>query len=581
MNKNDFDMLIDLVLGISIIMGILLGLEKGYGYFAITVISMGILFYLNKRKKQKERLMFLKNIREKWAKKHIESRDFSNIEKLYRYNEKYEDVDFTIDDITWRDLNMEEVFKEIDHTKSLPGMQFLYNTLRKPIYDQELLESRNKVINSYIDKEELSQEIQYPLAVLGKEEGKNIFTYFKSGIDIDTRPLTLYTILSYIPYLVIGLFFVKLSIAFISLIVLVGINNIIYQKNKDKVYKEMETFEYLGRLISCAEKIVKIETEGLQTKKLEIEDILKSIKSLRKNISKINFNETFLSEAEMLVHYYNMLMLKEPKVFYKAVGQINKHRENMIKLYKLIGEIDVYIAIASYKSGLEYYSKPNLEKENRTYIEVENLYHPLLKNPVSYSFILNDKGALVTGSNASGKSTFLRAIGINTIFAQTFHFTLSNSYTSSYFKLLTSIGTTDSIVKGDSYFMSEAKSLKRIINSIDDDYPVLCILDEIFRGTNTTERINMAVEVLNYMINRNSCVVAATHDLELTNLVNENFDNYHFRETIEDKDIKFDYQLRTGPSTTRNAIAILKYLDYPAEIYENAEINARKELMNI
>src|SRR5690606_11610004 len=145
-------------------------------------------------------------------------------------------------------------------------------------------------------------------------------------------------------------------------------------------------------------------------------------------------------------------------------------------------------------------------------------------------------GALVTGSNASGKSTFLRTIGINSIFSQTLYLALAKSFSSSYFKLLTSIGTTDNIVEGDSYFMAEAKSLKRILDILDPNQPVLCILDEIFRGTNTAERISAAKEALNYMIERNCCVVAATHDLELTNLVNERYRNYHFREIIEEKD---------------------------------------------
>lgn len=578
MGDDNFKVLVDIVLGITIIMGILLGLEIRYEYFAISIASIGILYYLNKRKKEKERLVFLKTIREKWGSEHIEKRDFSNIEKLYRYQVKKKAVEFTIDDITWRDLNMGEVFKKIDHTNSLPGMQFLYNILRKPLYNKDILENRNKTVSYYLSREKLAQDIQFPLAILGKEDGSDIFDYFENGVGIDTNKSRLYTILSYIPYGVVVLFFIKPSIAFILLLILIAINNTVYQKNKKKVYKEMEIFKYLGSLISCAEKIIKIRSDDLQIRKSKIEAILKDIKSLKRNISKINFNETFLSEAEIIVHYYNMLMLKEPKVFYKAVGQMNKFRGEIFNLYKLIGEIDAYIAIASYKSSLKYYSTPTLENKEKTYIDTKELYHPLLLDPVSYSFILNDKGALVTGSNASGKSTFLRAIGINSIFAQTMYFTLSNSYTSSYFKLLTSIGTTDSIIKGDSYFMSEAKSLKRIINAIDGKYPVLCILDEIFRGTNTTERINMALEVLNYMINRNSCVIAATHDLELTNLVNDKFCNYHFRETIEDKDIKFDYQLRIGPSTTRNAIAILRYLDYPKEIYENAEISTRKQL---
>lgn len=127
--------------------------------------------------------------------------------------------------------------------------------------------------------------------------------------------------------------------------------------------------------------------------------------------------------------------------------------------------------------------------------------------------------------------------------------------------------------------MAEAKSLKRILDILDPNQPVLCILDEIFRGTNTAERISAAKEALNYMIDRNSCVIAATHDLELTSLVNDRYDNYHFRETIEENDIKFDYILREGPCTTRNAIAILRYLGYPEELYEKAMHGAERYLM--
>lgn len=151
------------------------------------------------------------------------------------------------------------------------------------------------------------------------------------------------------------------------------------------------------------------------------------------------------------------------------------------------------------------------------------------------------------------------------------YLTLAKNYQANYFRLLTSIGTTDSIEDGDSYFMTEAKSLKRIIDSLNPQEPVLCILDEIFRGTNTLERINAAREVLNYMISRNALVVAATHDLELTTMVTDSFDNYHFQEDIKENDIEFDYILRKGPTTSRNAIAILRYLGYPKEIHEKAD----------
>ena len=129
-------------------------------------------------------------------------------------------------------------------------------------------------------------------------------------------------------------------------------------------------------------------------------------------------------------------------------------------MYTIVGEIDAYISVSSYTSGLDYFIKPKQKENCRFYLEVDKMYHPLLEKPVPYTFEFNNKGVLITGSNASGKSTFLRTIGINSIFAQTLNIVLAKGYTSSYFRLFTSIGTTDSIVEGDSYFMAEAKALK-------------------------------------------------------------------------------------------------------------------------
>lgn len=339
----------------------------------------------------------------------------------------------------------------------------------------------------------------------------------------------------------------------------------------------METFKYLGNLLNCAESIVKLNISYLDLKQDELEELLKRTRRIKKNISKINYNEDLKIEAQVIMDYYNMIFLKEPRVFYKAVNQLNKHKEDFFKIYTITGEIDAYISVASYSSGLDYYTEPKLKREDsKFHLKANEMYHPLLNEPVPYSFEFDNKGALITGSNASGKSTFLRTIGINAILAQTLYIVLAKDYSSSYFRLFTSIGTTDSIVKGDSYFMAEAKALKRVIDFLAPNEPILCILDEIFRGTNTAERISAASVVLNYMSDKNTCVIAATHDLELTTLVNNKYKNYHFKETIENKDIIFDYILRKGPCVSRNAIAILECLGYPAEIYEKAVVQAEK-----
>lgn len=573
------DMLIDVILLGGIFGGVALGLQKDYVFFIISIVFIILLIAFQIWKKRKRIEEEKERLRKQWGKDHDEKRDFEIINILYKFLKKNESTTFSIDNITWSDLNMDTVFHKVDHTKSLPGMQYLYYILRNTKFNNEILNKRNTIIQQLGERKDISQSMLYPLSLLGKRQGKNVFTYFKDGINVDTKYLPIYTILSYMPYIAILLLILYPSIATGFIVAILIINSTLYQRNKKNVYEEMEIFKYLGSLIKCGEGIVKIDKNTIDLNQDEIMAILKDTKQIRRNISKISFNEKFGSDAEVLVHYYNIIMLKEPKVFYKTTKLLNNNIENLFRLYQLVGEIDAYISVASYKDSLAYFTAPEFVDDKTSFqLEAEELYHPLLDNPISYTFNLDNKGALVTGSNASGKSTFLRTIGINCIFAQTINIVLAKNYKLSYFKILTSIGTMDDIVRGDSYFMAEAKSLKRIIDYLNPNQPILCILDEIFRGTNTAERISAATVALNYMIDRNTCVIAATHDLELTTLVNNKYNMYHFKETIEENDIKFDYLLREGATSTRNAIAILEYLDYPEEIYKEAQNKAKEYL---
>jgi DNA mismatch repair ATPase MutS len=127
----------------------------------------------------------------------------------------------------------------------------------------------------------------------------------------------------------------------------------------------------------------------------------------------------------------------------------------------------------------------------------------------------------------------------------------------------------DDILAGDSYFMAEIKSLKRTLDKV-NNYPCLCFIDEILKGTNTIERIAASSAILDYLDQKNCLCLIATHDIELTNILANRYDNYHFQETITDETIWFDYKLHVGPSQTKNAIALLNYLEFDQIIIENA-----------
>lgn len=137
---------------------------------------------------------------------------------------------------------------------------------------------------------------------------------------------------------------------------------------------------------------------------------------------------------------------------------------------------------------------------------------------------------------------------------------------------------TDSVIEGDSYFISEVKSLKRIIDEIENfDGRIYCIIDEIFKGTNTIERLAAGESFLRYLHEKeNVCLIAATHDMELTDLLDGEFEFYHFSEELIGDDIHFDYTIKDGIATSSNAIELLRLYAFPKEVYKEA----RKKVSN-
>ncbi len=166
----------------------------------------------------------------------------------------------------------------------------------------------------------------------------------------------------------------------------------------------------------------------------------------------------------------------------------------------------------------------------------------------------------------SGKSTFLKAMGLSVLMAQSIYTCPASEYRGGFYKLVTSIGRTDNVIQGRSYYLVEAQALLRIIEKTMGDENTFCIVDEIFRGTNSLERIIAARHALSYMVKQKCLVFVATHDLELAELLEGEFKNYYFRETVGKEGLEFDYLLKDGPSTTKNAIRLLEFLGYPEDI---------------
>ena len=255
-------------------------------------------------------------------------------------------------------------------------------------------------------------------------------------------------------------------------------------------------------------------------------------------------------------------------IAYQNIAKIlEENKEYLFLIYDLIAQLDFALSLSYYRASIDEYTNPDFTENN--VIELENIYHPLIDNPVKNSIIV-DKNIIFTGSNASGKSTFIKSVALNCIMAQSLNTALCSKYKCRFSKVVTSMAIRDDILEGDSYFIAEVKSLKRLLDSLNGNIPILAFVDEILKGTNTIERISASASVLKYVGRTNARMLVATHDIELTQMITTGYDNYHFRETITDTNVLFDYKLKYGPSTTRNAIKLLKVMDFKTSVVNDA-----------
>ena len=146
---------------------------------------------------------------------------------------------------------------------------------------------------------------------------------------------------------------------------------------------------------------------------------------------------------------------------------------------------------------------------------------------------------------------FLKTIAINTILAQTVHTCIAKDYCGSFMKVLTSMALRDNLAGGESYYMVEIRSLKRILEECEKPEPVLCIVDEVLRGTNTIERIAASSQILHSLAKPKVLAMAATHDIELSYVLEKEYDNYHLRKRFRKMMWYLTIKLRTGRAMTR------------------------------
>ena len=248
-----------------------------------------------------------------------------------------------------------------------------------------------------------------------------------------------------------------------------------------------------------------------------------------------------------------------------------KVRESILGVFPswldALGRIEAAAALAQFAALHPDYHFPPIKKEaaGRPFIEATGMGHPLIPAAVRVMNDFRQDGlgtvTLLTGSNMSGKSTFLRTTGINLCLAQAGGPVCAKSFSASPFRIFCSLRVQDNLERGWSHFYAEVRRLKMILDASSDrnNLPVLFLIDEIFSGTNSRERITGSRSYLYALVRGNGLGLVTTHDLELAGLSGESpsIINRHFQEVVLDGRLTFDYRLRPGPCLTTNALRIM------------------------
>jgi len=432
------------------------------------------------------------------------------------------------------------------------------------------LKNREKIFNQFSNNKELREKVQLNLLPLKEKNAKYLpYSLWKP---LPEKPVyaNALPILSFIAFLVLLLSGLKV-IHFGLIIFVFVINLFIRFFIKKRIQPFIYSLQYLGVLINVANRIASIENENLKDTQNQLTEKLHNTKSIADKIFSLQFKD----EAG-LIEYFNIYFMLDVAGFYSALNKIKKYLNDLREIYKTIGYLDAVISIASFRNEYQNFCTPSFSK-NKNIFRVEGIYHPLLQKPVPNTFQFASKDILITGSNMAGKTTFLKTFGVNSILAQTIHNCMAGKYEAPLLKVISSISRSDNILDGKSYYLAEVESILELVKASELTNVHLFLIDEIFRGTNSVERSAASIEVLEYLSNEKDFVFVATHDLQLSEVLQTEYDNYHFREQVNNGGLFFDYQLHDGPSTTKNAIALLDFAGYPKEITNGARSRIKDE----
>ncbi len=581
------------------------------GAFALVIIVMEVL-----RTKREDR-MFVEKLYKNYDSLRQKKYNLERYARMGSFFDRHRE-DGQLDDITWNDLGMDEIFKRMNYTLSASGEEYLYYTLRTLRQKEEELIHLEEVVRFFGEHPDLRVQVQLVMNRLGYTGKFSLYDYMDNLELLGERSNRKNILMDLLFVPCIGMLWVNFSVGILGIVLLIIVNIMSYFREKAQIDPYITSFSYVMRLYKAGGELEKLSVPVCGGEWEQMRRARRGLQGMKRNSFWVMSPFRGNSSGDILaifLDYVRMVFHADLIKFNSMLRVLRGHMGDVDALVQVVGYLETAIAIWEFRQSLEAaqasaragadrskWPKTAAEKDAQgpeagsalsgqnassgcgwcvpvlgegEYVDLKEVYHPLITDPVKNG-IRAERGVLLTGSNASGKSTFLKTVALNAVPAQSIHTCTADVYRAGFFQVYSSMALRDDLESGESYYIVEIKALKRILDAAAGQGHILCFVDEVLRGTNTVERIAASTQILKSLGGKGILCFAATHDIELTELLEREYDNYHFEEDVRDGDVYFNYRIQPGRATTRNAIKLLELMGYAPEIIERAAAQAER-----
>lgn len=500
-------------------------------------------------------------------------RDFAAIGSLHaaalRDAAGHEERSPFVSDRTWRDLSLDDIFAKLDRCVTMIGKQTLYFKMRRASDSSSDVARFDQKIRAFTTDPQLRDQFREAVGTLDGDASALLYG----------EPPPLPRAAALFPFATCAAFLAAaVSVVWpVALLVLIGliIGNIAIRLHLHHAMNmHADALATIAKLVAAAERVGSIEHPGLRAEIENLRAAVAVVAPWRKSLTWATLDSPNLNEIlGSVIAYLNCFFLLDVNAYVSSLTLLRQGTPALRSIFETVGELDAARSIASFRAGAKTWSVPAIGRRGGP-IVLTSMVHPLITADaaVPNDVSLTNQGWLVLGSNMSGKSTCLKSIAVQSILAQSIATTTCEGYAAPPLSVRTLIHVEDDLAQEKSHFYVEAESVRDMLVEADHEMDRLCVVDELFRGTNTHDRIAAGAAVLRGLHRRGVFVVAATHDAELLELLEAELEPHYFTERIENGRLHFDYVLHAGRAAPRNALAVLELVGCPADVLADARV---------